>query len=307
MRLALVRAILVAVDQHHVDARLRADRGDARAHEPGADDADLLDLNWRHTGRPPGALVEILHRDEQRADHRRGFRRAQDVCEVARLHRERAVERQQQAFVHDLHDGARRRIIVVGLAAIDRVRRRERHHAGLGVDRAARQAETSRHPTAPWPCGLALTHSFAVLMRSAAGTTASTSFIALARLSRSWSPLSRNCSASRRRNHARHALRAARAGEQADLHFRQPDARLVAVGSDTVMAGEAQLEAAAQRGAVDRSDPRLAARLQSPVKLRQLAALIEQLGNGRFFALRLRQARQRCGRDLQARLGRRRR
>ena len=141
MRLALVGALLVAVDQHHVDAGLRADRGDAGAHEARAENADLLDLRLRHVRRPPRALVEILHRDEQRADHRRRLRRAQDLGEVARLHGERAVDRKLQALVHHLQDGAGGRIVVEGLAAVDRVRRRERHHPGLGIDRPARQAE----------------------------------------------------------------------------------------------------------------------------------------------------------------------
>ena len=49
--LALVGALLVAVDQHHVEARLRADIGDAGAHEAGADDADFLQVDRRHVRR----------------------------------------------------------------------------------------------------------------------------------------------------------------------------------------------------------------------------------------------------------------
>ena len=67
--------------------------------------------------------------------------RAQDLREVARLDPQRGVDRQLQALIDALHDGARRRIIVVGLAAIDRVAGREHHHAGLGIDRPARQPE----------------------------------------------------------------------------------------------------------------------------------------------------------------------
>ena len=58
---------------------------------------------------------------------------------------------------------------------------------------------------------------------------------------------------------ARQALRAAGAGDQAELHFGQRDLRR-AVG-DAVMAAERELEAAAQRGAVDRGDDRLVERL----------------------------------------------
>ena len=85
-----------------------------------------------------------------------------------------------------------------------------------------------------------------------------------------------------------YALRAAGAGEQADLHLRQADARLVVVGGDAVMAGETKLEAAAERGAVDRRDERLAAGLDAPVELRQLAAFVEQKRGGGLLALALR-------------------
>ena len=79
-----------------------------------------------------------------------------------------------------------------------------------------------------------------------------------------------------RRHHARDALGAAGAGEQPDLDLGQAEAGLAVVGGDAVVAGEAKLEAAAERGAVDRRDERLAAGLDAPVELRQLAALVEQ-------------------------------
>ena len=133
--LALVGAFLVAVDQHHLDAGARRDVADAGAHEAGADHGKLLDLGRRHVLRTPRALVQFLHRQEQAADHRRGFLAAQDLREVARFDAQRGVDRQLQAFVDAAHDRARRRIIVVGLAAVDRVAGREHHHAGLGEDR----------------------------------------------------------------------------------------------------------------------------------------------------------------------------
>ena len=127
MRLAFVGQFLIAVDEHHVDAGERADIGDAGAHEAGAEDADLPDRLRRHFGRPARALVELLHRNEQRADHRRRFRRAQDLREVPRLDPQRLIHRQLQAFIDHLHDGARGRIVVVGLAAVERVGGRPEH------------------------------------------------------------------------------------------------------------------------------------------------------------------------------------
>ena len=144
--LALVGGFLVAVDQHDCKPRRRAHLRDAGAHEAGADDADLLQRRRRHAGGAARALVQLLHGDEQRADHGGGLRRAQDLGEPARLDAQRRVHVELQALVDHLQNGARRRIIVVGLAPVDRVGRRKRHHAGLGIDRAAGQAETLHVP-----------------------------------------------------------------------------------------------------------------------------------------------------------------
>ena len=151
-RLALVGGFLIAIDQHHRKARSGAHLRNAGAHEAGADDADLLELGRRLVGRTARALVQVLHVDEQRADHRRRFRRAQDLGEPARLDAQRGVHRHLQAFIDDLQDGARGRVVVVGLAAIDRVRRREGHHAGLGIDEPAGQLEALHIPRRFAPC-----------------------------------------------------------------------------------------------------------------------------------------------------------
>ena len=52
VRLALVGGRLVAVDQHDVEAGLHRDGGDARAHQAGAEHADLLVLLLRHALGP---------------------------------------------------------------------------------------------------------------------------------------------------------------------------------------------------------------------------------------------------------------
>ena len=87
------------------------------------------------------------------------------------------------------------------------------------------------------------------------------------------------------RHHAGDALGAAGAGEQADLDLRQPEPGLVVVRGDALVAGEAELKAAAKRGAVDGGDERLAAGLDPPVELRQLAAFGEQHRGRSFLAL----------------------
>ncbi len=52
--LALVGGFLIAVDQHHLQARRRAHLRDAGAHEAGADHADFFQARRRHV-RPAGA------------------------------------------------------------------------------------------------------------------------------------------------------------------------------------------------------------------------------------------------------------
>ena len=139
--LALVGRFLIAVDQHDVESGVGRDIGDARAHEARAEHADLLEVGRRNVRRTAHALVELAHRQEQRADHRRRFLREQDVGEILALDREREVHRQLQALEHRRQDRLRGGIIVVGLAAIDGVGRRPGHHADGREHLARRQLE----------------------------------------------------------------------------------------------------------------------------------------------------------------------
>ena len=141
MGLALVGRFLVAVDQHDVEPGAGADIGDAGAHEAGAEDADLAQSRRGDVGGTPRALVELAHREEQRADHRRRLLRQHHLGEVARLDRQAEVDRQLQPFVDALQDRLGGRIIVVGLAAVDRIGGRPDRHAGGREDAAARQLE----------------------------------------------------------------------------------------------------------------------------------------------------------------------
>ena len=285
MILALLRGLRIAIDQHHVEAGQRAHIGDAGAHEARAEHANFLEFFRRHCGGTARAFVDLLHRDEQRADHRRGFGRAQDLCEPARFDAQRLVHRQLQAFIDNLHDGPRRRIIVIGLAAIDGVGRRERHHAGLRLHRSAGQLEVLDVPrrlggAAGGDPRLGRLHQIAGrhhLVDELHG---------LGAIGRDLVALEQELQRIGRRQDARHPLRAAGAGKQADFDFRQPDAGLVVVGGDAVMAGQRQLEAAADRDAVDRRNPWLAAGLDPPVQQRRFAAFLEDMLIRRRFTLR---------------------
>ena len=287
MLLAAVGGRLVAIDQHHVDAGERRHIGDAGAHEAGADDADGLEPRRRHLRGPAGALVELLHRDEQRADHGSRLRRAQDLREPARLHAQRQIHRQLQPFIDGLQDGARGRIVVVGLAPVDRIGGWERHHAGLGIDRAARQPEIF---PVPWRLGGAagLDPILGALDQVGRGHDRIDELQALGLRDPELIALEQKLQRIRRLEQPRHSLGAAGAGEQPDLHLGQADARLLGVGGDAVVAGEAKLKTAAQHRAVDGGDPRLAAGLNPPVEQRELAALLEEPGSRSLFAARRR-------------------
>ena len=80
---------------------------------------------------------------------------------------------------------------------------------------------------------------------------------------------------------ARDALRAAGARQQADLDLGLADPGPRVGGGDAVVGGEADLEAAAQRRAVDRRDDRLAAGLLAAEQLLQLAELLGEPGRVR--------------------------
>ncbi len=269
--------------KHHVDADRGGDAGDAGAHEAGADNADFLERRRRHGLRPARALVQLLHGDEQRADHGRRLRRAQHVGEPARFDAQPRVHVHLQAFVDHLQDGAGAGIVVVGLAPVDGVGRREGHHAGLRPHQAARQTETLHVPRRH-----ALVAGLDPFLRGADEIGLRHDLVdqlhRLGAIDLELLALEQELQRVAGRDHARHALGAAGAGEQADLHFRQAEPRLRIVGDDAVMAGEHQFEAAAHAGAIHRGDPRLAAGFQAAVEQRQLAAFLEHHPGGGFLA-----------------------
>src|SRR5712691_8571002 len=133
-----------------------------------------------------------------------------------------------------------------------------------------------------------LIQSFAALMRSPAGTTASTSFNALAFSRLTASPFSSSCMAS-----CGGTIRGTRwvppaPGNSPTLTSGNETGFRI-LGGDAVVARQRQFERAAEREAVDRGSPRLAAGLDGAEHQRGLAALVEQHLVGRDFALGLEQ------------------
>ena len=284
MGLALLGALHVAVEQHDVHAGNGGDIGNARAHEAGAEHADRLQLRGRHALRPAQPLAERADRDEQRADHRLGLRRAQDMGEMTRLDAQRRVHRHLQAFIDHLQDGAGAGIIVVGLAPVDGIGRRPGHHAGRRIDRAGGQAELVLVPG---------------LLRVDAGLQARLGGLdqvggrhdlvdqahGLGAIGFQLVALQQHLQGVLGVGHARHALGAAGAREQADLHLGQADAQLRIVRGDAGMARQRDLEGAAEAHAVDGGDEGLAAGLQLAQHQRQRPALLEEGRHGRFRTL----------------------
>ena len=90
-----------------------------------------------------------------------------------------------------------------------------------------------------------------------------------------------------RLHQARHALRAAGAGEQPDLHLGQADAGGIVIRQHAEMAGERQLEGAAEADAVHGRRERLAAGLEPAIEQRELARFLEEELHRRLFALLL--------------------
>ena len=84
---------------------------------------------------------------------------------------------------------------------------------------------------------------------------------------------------------ARHPLRAAAAGKQADLDLGQPHAGLVVVGEHAVVAGQRQLERAAEAEAVHRGGEGLAAGLELAEHEAQAPRLLEEVAHGHLLAL----------------------
>ncbi len=104
------------------------------------------------------------------------------------------------------------------------------------------------------------------------GTTSSTNPIRSALAARSLFPLRIKSSAALGPDQTGKALTSAGAGDESELDFGQTELRFRVVGSDAIMAGERQLEAAAETGAVDGRDHRFGEGLDAAHQLLALEA-----------------------------------
>ncbi len=274
MRLALVGRRLVAVDQHDRDAGLGGHVGDAGAHEAGAQHADLGELGVGYAGRPPRALVELLQGDEERADHRRRLAGLQDFREVALLDPQRGVEGHQQALIDAFEDRRGGRIVAVGLAPQDGNGRRPEIGALRRVNREPGQLEALLVPGLHGLQPVA-DHRLGRIHQLRRLDDGMDEAHRLGLLRRQRLPGRQHLQRFLRLGEAGHPLRAAGAGEDADLHLGKRDFHVIGVGGNPAVTGQRQLEGAAHAGAVDGGNPRFAAGLQLAVEPRHAADGVE--------------------------------
>jgi hypothetical protein len=203
---------------------------------------------------------------------------------VARLDAERLIEGQLQALIDAGENRAAGGIIVIGLTPVERRRRWPELHAGRRPDTPAGRPEIGLVPRLLRPRIFGQPAARGGDQPGARHDLVDE--IHRLRLGR------RQVLAAQHHGERvliagkpRHALRAAGAGYQADAHLRQSELDSRFVGDDAAVAGERQLEGAAERGAVQRRNHRLAAGLQLAEQTAEAAALIEQHGDSGLFSL----------------------
>ena len=263
--LASFGGVQIAVDEHDLDAVRSRDIGDGRSHHARAKDADFLELRLRNALRAARQLVGLTLVHEQRADHVRRDIAADQGQEVFRLDFEAEIHRNLCAFVDGGQNRLRGGIIAERLVPRHGVRRHEGpRRIGVHAARAAWNLERLLVPglhrlrlqrVQPFLCRRQKLACWRNLMDEA---------IPLRLLRRHVAAFEQQRQRGHDADQPRHALGSAASGKEPDLHFRQPDLDLLAIGADPVMACERDLEAAAKRGAVDSAGDRFAACLKPP-------------------------------------------
>src|SRR5258707_1256760 len=131
-------------------------------------------------------------------------------------------------------------------AAEDRISGREHHHAGLGVNRAARQLEALLIPGRD-RLAAALDPVFCRLDEVSSGNDGVDQLQRLGFRQIDRLALQQHLHRILRRHDARHPLGAAGAGKKPDLDFRQPEPGLGIFRRDTIVTGKREFERAAKR------------------------------------------------------------
>ena len=131
--LALLGGLDADVLEHDLDAGAGGRVGDAGAHHPGAEHAELRGGELLDALGPQLAGVDRLQVEEERLDHVLGVLADDQLGEVARLDPRRGLEVDLRALDGRGQDRARRRVVrALGLLAqVGRERRQERRELGV--------------------------------------------------------------------------------------------------------------------------------------------------------------------------------
>ena len=279
--LALLRRFQRDVLEHHLDAGRRRYVGDARAHHPGAEHADLFRRPHRIPLRPRLAGVDLVELEPEGADHVLRHLAGGQLGEIARLDQLRGVEIDLGALHRRAHDLLGRREATLGLVAQHR-RCDGQHlrHVGTGRRTAGNLVAGAvpgllRRRVGEDPGAGLLQHFLGAVGQfvdqPGLERFRRTHLLAFGEVRQGFLQTKQ----------AHHTYHPAAARQQAESHLRQAELHAGIVQGDAVVAGQADLPAAAQRSAVDRGDHRLAEGLQAPqLALEFEDALVEGRGVG---------------------------
>src|SRR5512135_1263371 len=256
-----VERLLLHLDQGHRDAGVYEAHGDAAAHGAGADDRRFPDVARRRVFRHVGDLGGLAFGEEHVAQRLR-FGGVDQILEALALLLAAFVEGLRHGGLDAGDDLERRGIAPGGLRHFGACRLEKRLGVALDLGREVANAARS----------LARGDQ---LFRVGHGRVEEIAFDDLVDHAERLRLLGRYRVAGGHHldrfggaDHARQALRAARAGQDAELYFRQADLRLGQ--RDAVVAAECELEPAAEGEAADRRDQGLFHRVLLLVDHRQV-------------------------------------
>ena len=285
--LALLSGLHRRVHEDDLDAVAGTDVGDAGAHHPGAHDEALGRLVLRVALGACAALGDVLQVEEERLRHVLGDLSGGQACEVASLDLLRVGEVDLGAFDGGRHDRERcghRRTLDL-LAQVGGEGRQ--HHRELGIGRRApghlvagripglHGVGMGQHP------GLRGREHLLGCRDDLVDEADLLGCLRLAPLALEEHLHERLLQA----EHARGAHDATGAGQQAEGDLGQADLAALGVECDAVVTGQCDLEAAAERGAVDRCGDRLAHGLEATegrLDARDLLLEALRVGGGRL-------------------------
>ncbi len=228
---------------------------------PAPSTPNVSDFGSWHVFGAPRQFHRFTLIDEGRANQVERHAVAEELREVLRLELKRLVERHHHAFEDTVEDGDRSRVIVLGLRADSGGL--EGHHIG---DRGVQQSAAAAIALLV-PCANGIRRFQYPLARGfyeSVGRHDGIDHPELESVGRSDRfALEQYGQRFVDADHSRQPLRAARAGQQADGHFRKTHDGLGIIDDDSIMTGKRQFIAAPQRQAVDGRYERLAAGLQA--------------------------------------------